>query len=374
MSKTSSIDAGCVNQALRRISSSSCPGLHPAYPANNFTLRVGEKDSLISTRFSREWPRARFAITFASGMKASVCRNLNAERCTGPPRNNGQSFSRSGRSATTASPTLLPVARFNTNPNAPCASCWQIKTTVRWKKEPRNCPLSSNNWPLKYVSVSGIPAQPRLALQAIWIKIATSQSFVSSSTRREPKVHAPCLNQAPKERSTQGFHLFDDRRRIDPVFRDQLLRLARMRNFVHRQFVHLHPFGAQFPGHRIAQSAFGIMIFHRNHPVPAFAGGRQDRFLRQGLDTVSVDHADVSPLPLQRVRRLERLVQCNPRRHYRYFVGIGLAQYLGAPDRELRFVAVKQRRFRPRRPQIRDSLVQCHLLDQFLRRNGVTGI
>ena len=52
-------------------------------------------------------------------------------------------------SATSTSPTLLPVVRFNTRPKAPSASCWQIKTTVRWKNDPCNRPLSSNNWPFR---------------------------------------------------------------------------------------------------------------------------------------------------------------------------------------------------------------------------------
>ena len=39
--------------------------------------------------------------------------------------------SHGGKSATIISPTLLPVVRFSTRPNAPSASCWQMRMTVR---------------------------------------------------------------------------------------------------------------------------------------------------------------------------------------------------------------------------------------------------
>ena len=37
---------------------------------------------------------------------------------------------------------------MRTRPKAPSESWWQIKTTERWKNEPRSWTLSSSNWPL----------------------------------------------------------------------------------------------------------------------------------------------------------------------------------------------------------------------------------
>ena len=146
-SKTNSSEAGWVSQAFRSISSSSWPGLQPAYPTNILVFFAGDNDSPMSTKLSSEWPRLRLGNTLASRIKASVCRKLRAVGWTGPPRYRGEDFKISGRSATIKSPTFRPVLRLSTRPNAPSASCWQISTTVRWKKEPRNWPLSSSNWP-----------------------------------------------------------------------------------------------------------------------------------------------------------------------------------------------------------------------------------
>src|SRR5258708_35951855 len=52
--KTSSSEAGWVSQALRFISSSSWPGLQPAYPAKVLIFLVAEKESPSSTSESRE--------------------------------------------------------------------------------------------------------------------------------------------------------------------------------------------------------------------------------------------------------------------------------------------------------------------------------
>src|ERR1041385_2039108 len=72
VSKMSSSEAGWLSQAVRFISSSSWPGLQPAYPANILILRPGENDSPISRSESNEWPRLRFGITLASGINESL--------------------------------------------------------------------------------------------------------------------------------------------------------------------------------------------------------------------------------------------------------------------------------------------------------------
>src|SRR5215472_9827249 len=98
-------------------------------------------------------------MTFASGINESEWRKLSAVGCTGPPRNRGHSFKESGRSAVTISPILFPVLRLSTSPKAPSALCSQMSTTVRWKNEPRNWPLSSRNFPFRNFSGSIISSQ-----------------------------------------------------------------------------------------------------------------------------------------------------------------------------------------------------------------------
>src|SRR5580658_4235166 len=62
----------------------------------------------------------------------------------------------SGKLATSAWPTLFSVWRLRISPKAPSASCWQISTTERWKKEPCNFPPSRIICPCNDVFVSGM--------------------------------------------------------------------------------------------------------------------------------------------------------------------------------------------------------------------------
>src|SRR5688572_14477656 len=119
------------------------------------------------------------------------------------------SFKRSGRSATRTSPTLFSVGWFKTRPKAPSVSWWQIKTTERWKNEPRSWPLSSSNWPLSdwkspVITTLSVRTCPRLAPLTMGITLRHddpnfADRFAAGhiaahermqNKRRQPRIHS----------------------------------------------------------------------------------------------------------------------------------------------------------------------------------------
>ena len=72
-------------------------------------------------------------------------------------------------------------------------------------------------------------------------------------------------------------------------------------SFPHRQLVDFDPVGAELACHRVAQAAFGVMVFHRHHEVLGLLRGGLDHVFAQRLDAVGVNDRDADALGLQRV-------------------------------------------------------------------------
>ena len=83
--------------------------------------------------------------------------------------------------------------------------------------------------------------------------------------------------------------------------------LAGTRQAVHGQLVDFDAVRAEFARDRVAQAAFGIMVFHGDDGVVRLFRGGQNHVLAQRLDAVSVNDRDADAFVLQRVGGFERL-------------------------------------------------------------------
>ena len=144
--------------------------------------------------------------------------------------------------------------------------------------------------------------------------------------------------------------------------------MAGTRQAVHRELVNLHAFARKFARHRVAEAAFGIMIFHRDDGVICIFRRRENFFFAERLDAVSIHDGNVNSFRLQNVRRFQRLEQRDARCDHGRFIAV--TQNFRAADGELFVVAVNHRRLRTRSAEEANALVRRHLFQQFFRGDG----
>ncbi len=89
------------------------------------------------------------------------------------------------------------------------------------------------------------------------------------------------LGCRPNRNLRESFNFSDYRCRINSIFRQQFLRLARMWQLPDSQFMDLDSIRAQFARHRITQPALGIMVFHCQNQIIRFLGGCFDDIFGQ---------------------------------------------------------------------------------------------
>jgi hypothetical protein len=93
-----------------------------------------------------------------------------------------------------------------------------------------------------------------------------------------------------------------------------------MRQFAHGEFAHPNAFAAEFARHGIAQSAFCVMIFHRQNQIICLLRRRQNHVSSQRLDAVCIDDRYPRARGFQGIRRFERFVKCHSGGNHRNLI------------------------------------------------------
>ena len=136
----------------------------------------------------------------------------------------------------------------------------------------------------------------------------------------------------------------------------------------------VRPSAGQRVEDRGPEAALGMVVFGQDQPSPGGRGGGREGGGVDRLDRVQVDDPGADPLAGQLVGRGQAFVQGHPGPDQGHLVVIGLAEHLGAADREGLRRVVQHRVGAPGGPHVRDAVEVGHGLCQRGGAGRVAGV